>query len=94
MNNIRLLISLVRANPGYAAIALTFDLTIGVIAATTVYVLLNSANVNPNTQSVLIFSAILALVGMFGVGYTLLKSRIGLGDIVSDNLEDEIDENY
>ncbi len=102
---LRLLLSMVRANPGYAAMAVAVDASFGVIAAVTAYVLLNSANVNPNTQSVLIFSAVLAFAGMFGVGYTLLKSRLGRGlttgfyiydDMVDadDTDEDEIDENY
>lgn len=80
MNNIRLLISLVRANPGYAAIALVLDVSIGAIAATTIYLLLNAANVTPQSQWVLVFGSILAVVGIFGVGYTLLLRRFGVGE--------------
>jgi len=99
MNNIKFLIAMVRANPGYATIAVAIDLSVGAIAAATVYVLLNSTNVNSNTQAVLVFSAILAAVGMWGVGYTLLKSRLGLQitgtrDLSDIDLDDEIDENY
>lgn len=92
---IRFFIHMVRTYPRYAAMAIALDASIGIIAAASTYVLLNSANISPNTQGVLLFSGLLALAGMFGVGYTLLKSRLGttLTDSPFD-LNDEIDENY
>ena len=88
---------MVRAHPRYAAVAVALDASIGIIVAVTVFVLLYATNVTPSTQVVLVFSALLALAGIIGVGYTLLKNRftgdktLGFSDEFDD---DEIDERY
>lgn len=74
---IRFFISMVRAYPRYAAMAISLDAAIGIIVAVTTYVVLYSTDVEPRNMGVLFFSAILAIAGILGVGYTLLKERFG-----------------
>jgi hypothetical protein len=80
---IRFFIRMVRTYPRYAAMAVALDASIGIIVAVTTYVVLYSADVGPSTMGVLFFSAVLAIAGILGVGYTLLKSRIG--DVATDD---------
>ena len=90
---IQFLIHMVRAHPRYAAMAIALDTSIGIIAAALVYILLNSASISPSTQAVLIFSGLLAIAGIFGVGYTLLKDRLGTSYLSDEfDAEDDNDE--
>ncbi len=86
---IRFFIRMVRTYPRYAAMAIGLDASIGIIVAVTTYVVLYSTDVEPRNMGVLFFSAILAIAGILGVGYTLLKTR--LGGMTTDEFDDEDD---
>lgn len=91
---IRFLIRMVRTYPRYAVMAISLDAALGLIAAATTYVLLTSTNVSPSTQGVLIFSGLLAVAGILGVGYTLLKNRLGIDGDYDGWMEDPYDEDH
>lgn len=66
------MISLIRANPEYAKVAITFDAFIGTIFGLLVYVGMNAANIELTNILVLSIAASLALVAIAFAGYTLL----------------------
>ena len=94
MNTLRSIIRMAQANPRWARIAVALDATIGLIVGLVVYFLLNLVEVPASSVFVLLFGAILAIVGIIAVGYLLFVQKFegvctqDLGDPVYDDLEE------
>ena len=71
-NAIQNMISLIRANPEYARVAITCDASIGLVFGLFAYVCLNAANVEVTNIVVLGFASAVALAGIAFAGYTVL----------------------
>jgi hypothetical protein len=71
-NAIQTMISLIRANPEAARLAITLDAIIGSVFALLVFVGLNLANISLTSFLVLGFSAGLVLLAVGIAGYTYL----------------------
>lgn len=71
-NAIQTIISLVRANPSYARVAITLDALIGIVFGLFAFVLLNSTNVELTPILVYGLASALALAAIAFAGYTLL----------------------
>ena len=82
------MISLIRANPEYARVAITFDACIGLVFGLFAYVCLNAANIELTNILVLIFASGIALVGIAFAGYTVLY-KTGYDFADADYEEDE-----
>ena len=75
MNTLRSIIRMAQANPRWARIAVALDATIGLIVGLVVYFLLNLVEVPASSVFVLLFGAILAIVGIIAVGYLLFVQK-------------------
>ncbi len=71
-NAIRTIISLIRANPEYAKIAITLDLLIGAVGGLVVYALVNAASVSIGEAFILALGSAMFLAGFGAMGYTVL----------------------
>lgn len=73
MNNaIQNIISLIRANPEFAKVAITFDAFIGIVFGLLAYVGMNATNVEVTNIVVLALAAAFALAAIAISGYTVL----------------------
>lgn len=66
------IISLIRANPEYAKMAITLDASVGLIFGLIAYVIMNAADITVTNTVVLAIAAGLALVAIACLGYTIL----------------------
>jgi hypothetical protein len=66
------IISLIRANPEYAKMAITLDASVGLIFGLIAYVIMNAADITVTNTVVLVIAAGLALVAIAFSGYTIL----------------------
>ena len=87
MRNIRLLLSLVRAKHGYAAIALGLDILWGACAAAGIWLLLSTTNQN----IVLGITFLVAAAAVIAMGIVIMYRRFGRFGL--DPVFDD-DENY
>jgi hypothetical protein len=71
-NEIQNIISLIRANPNFARLALTLDATVGIIFGLAVYIGMNAANVEVTPILVYGLASALMLAAVGYVGYTVL----------------------
>lgn len=71
-NEIQTIISLIRANPSYARVAITLDAFVGMIFGVLVFVGLNATVAELTSSLVLSFASAIALVAIAFAGYTLL----------------------
>jgi len=88
-NAIQNIISLIRANPEYAKVAITLDACIGLVFGLFAYVCLNAANIELTNILVLGFASAIALVAIGIAGYTVLYNT-GY-DFTDDEVEYEED---
>ncbi len=80
-NTIQTIISLIRANPKFASMAILLDLTIGVVAGLSIYVAMNTANVEITSVLLYTLGSALILAAVGYVGYTVLyKTGYYFGD--------------
>lgn len=86
-STLRAIISMARANPRWALVALSLDISVGAIAATVTYLLWNATGIEASNLFVLMFGGLLSIVGIIAVGYTLLERRFA--DDVAD-LDEEL----
>lgn len=71
MNTLRSIIRMAQANPKWAKVALALDATIGLIVGLVVYLLMNLSEVPASSTLVLIFGAILSVIGIITFGYSM-----------------------
>ena len=71
MNTLRNIIEMARANPKWARVALALDATIGLIVGIVAYLLMNLSEVLASSLFVLIFGALLSVIGIITIGYSL-----------------------
>lgn len=76
MNTLRNIIRMARANPKWARVALALDATIGLIIGLVAYLLMNLSEVSASSTLVLIFGAILSVIGIITIGYSLFITRV------------------
>ncbi len=91
MNTLRSIIRMARANRRWALVALSIDISVGAIAATVVYLLLNVTDFQAYASSffVLVFGGILSIIGIIAVGYSLLVARFAM-DTDTIDLDEEL----
>lgn len=71
-NAIQTIISLIRANPEFAKVAIALDASIGLVFGLLAFVFLNAANIEVTNIGVLSIAACFALVAISALGYTVL----------------------
>ena len=70
-STLRTIISMARANPKWARVALALDATIGLIVGLVAYLLMNLSGVSASSTFMLIFGALLGIIGIITIGYSL-----------------------
>lgn len=89
-NAIRTIISLIRANPEYARVAITLDACVGLIFGAIAYVVMNATDVAVTNITVLALATAIALLAIGIAGYTYLyKTGYDFADTDHDYEEDE-----
>lgn len=94
MNTLRSIIRMARANPKWARIALALDATIGLIVGLVVYLFLNLTEVPASSVFVLVFGALLGIIGIITIGYSLFITA-GMRELnfgFSDEFDDEMEQ--
>lgn len=81
MNTLRNIIEMAKANPKWAKVALALDATIGLIVGLVAYLLMNLSGVSASSVFVLIFGALLAIIGIITFGYSMFINSGAMGDL-------------
>lgn len=90
-NEIRNIISLIRANPNFARLALTLDATVGIVFGLAAYVFMHYTAAEITPVFVYGLASVLVLVAVGYVGYTVLyNTGYDFGD--TDYPEVELEE--
>ena len=71
-NAFRNIISLIRANPKFAKVAIAFDASIGIVFGLIAYVGMNATDLTVTSTVVMAIGSLLALAAIGFAGYTVL----------------------
>ena len=87
MNTLRSIIRMAQANPKWARVALALDATIGLIVGLVAYLFMNLSGVSASSIFVLTFGAILSVIGIITIGYSLFITA-GIRELNFDSPEE------